>query len=255
MPKGVWKEKYFKQYNKFQKTLATAQQRGYNIRPEIFNIRQARGGYKQAYERLSKLNLNYFKRASRAMELEETRIIDKLPPWERRKQKLEYDIKQWEKSPLRKELEALYKDTYEAVTGEKPSYVPRIPMSADAGTIMDMIDSTAGSALSSERVTMEVRYQANDVINSFQNRELKYRTHKALNNAMSEDAQGTLRRLQDASSEVQSMLQEGSQIGYHGDSVEHDAEASRWLSEWIDFLQGVEYEELDVEEADEQEDY
>lgn len=152
------------------------------------------------------------------------------------KEKLEKDIAEWTESPLRAELEELYKDTFEAVTGQAPDYIPYIPMNATEKTIMDMLDSTMGDTLSKEDVQMDTFFQANDLINSFDNRELKYRARKALADALSDDKESLLGKLQDASTEMVESLQQGAHIKYKGTSVDDDEEASLWLDEWIDFV-------------------
>lgn len=288
MPRGQWKQKYLKQYKALQKNIKIATERGYSVPSDISNIPLARGGYKQAFERIKKITLPTIQRRStielpvetegsapeyitvkglrgmeyarsltkqgytnkQAYELIASRVESakrfeqdlirfggdrpRLSPSE----KLEADIKAWESSKLHEELEQLYKDTYESVTGEKPDYVPYIPMSANAKTIMDMLDSTMGDEVvkSSSSEGEDAIYRAVDLINQFPNRELKYRAHKALQNARAENPTGLAEKLSSQSSGATSILQEGAQITYSGESVEKDDRASMWLSDWIDFL-------------------
>ena len=313
MPRGQWKQQYLTQYNAFQKNIKLATERGYSVPSDIYSIPLARGGYKQAYERIRKLTLPTIQRQStftiadessptgtasvkggRAMsmvrgmrnrgytqseayssirtsaqtamtnilstrrtanhygEVEEydyDRFYETPEPLSRSEQ-LEADIREWESSKLHEELEQLYKDTYESVTGEKPDYVPYIPMSANAKTIMDMLDSTMGDEVvkSSSSEGEDAIYRAVDLINQFSNRELKYRAHKALQNARAENPSGLAEKLSSQSSGATSILQEGAQITYSGESVDKDDRASMWLSDWIDFLGDVDYYEDEDED-------
>ena len=313
MPRGQWKQKYLKQYKAFQKKIKIATERGYSVPSDIYSIPLARGGYKQAYERIRKLTLPTIQRQStftiadessptgtvrvkggRAMSMVRgmrnrgytqseayssirtsaqsalTNILStratanhygeveeydydwfyETPEPLSKSEQLEADIREWESSKLHNELEQLYKDTYESVTGEKPDYVPYIPMSANAKTIMDMLDSTMGDEVvkSSSSEGEDAIYRAVDLINQFPNRELKYRAHKALQNARAENPTGLADKLSSQSSEATSILQEGAQITYSGESVDKDDRASMWLSDWIDFLGDT--DEYDYEDED-----
>ncbi len=311
MPRGQWKQKYFKQYKAFQRNIKIATERGYSVPSDITDIPLARGGYKQAYERIRKLTLPTIQRQStfriadessptgtarvkggRAMSMVRgmrsrgytqseayssirtsaqaslTNILstrskanryDEVEEYDRdwfyesseplsRSEQLEADIQAWEGSKLHAELEQLYKDTYESVTGEKPDHIPYIPMTATAKTIMDMLDSTMGDEVvkSSSSEGEDAIYRAVDLINQFPNRELKYRAHKALQNVRAENPTGLADKLSSQSSGATSILQEGAQITYSGESVEKDDRASMWLSDWIDFLGDIdEYEDED----------
>lgn len=314
MPRGQWKQKYLRQYKAFQKNIKIATQRGYSVPSDIYSIPLARGGYKQAYERIRKLTLPSIQRQStfviadessptgtvsvkggRAMsmvrgmrsrgytqseayssirtnaqasltnvlstrstanhygEVEEydyDRFYESAEPTLSKSEQLEADISAWESSKLHNELEQLYRDTYESVTGEKPDHIPYIPMSATAKTIMDMLDSTMGDEVikSSSSEGEDAIYRAVDLINQFPNRELKYRAHKALQNARAENPTGLAEKLSSQSSVATSILQEGAQITYSGESVEKDDRASMWLSDWIDFLGDT--DEYDYEDED-----
>lgn len=311
MPRGKWKQKYLRQYKAFQRNIKIATERGYSVPSDIHSIPLARGGYKQAYERIRKLTLPTIQRQStftiadessttgtasvkggrvmsmvRGMrsrgytqseayssirtsahvsltnilstrstanhygqveEYDYDRFYESAEPLSRSEQ-LEADISSWESSKLHNELEQLYKDTYESVTGEKPDYIPYIPMTATAKTIMDMLDSTMGGEVvkSASSEGEDAIYRAVDLINQFPNRELKYRAHKALQNARSENPTGLADKLSSQSSGATSILQEGAQITYSGESVDKDDRASMWLSDWIDFLGDTdEYEDED----------
>lgn len=313
MPMGGWKQKYFKQYSTLQRNIRIATERGYSVPSEITSIPKARGGYKQAYERIHKLTLPTIQRQStftlpdpesptgsvtvmggRAMSVvrkmrgqgyTQTEAYSSIRSYAQelrnnilssrgtashygqveeydyespepsqpltRLEQLEADTQAWEGSKLRAELEQLYRDTYEGATGEKPDYVPYIPMTANAETILSMLDSTIGNGgvKSSSSEGEDTIYRAIDLINQFPNRELKYRAHKALQNARAENPSGLASKLSSQSSEATSILQEGVQITYSGESVEQDDRASMWLSDWVDFLEDAdeyEYEDEDM---------
>lgn len=226
MATSNWKKMYQTQYRKFKSTLSTAMERGYSIRPEVLGITEAKGGYKSAYERLKQYDLNYFKRASRAIELEEERKAE---------QQLERTRRE-----IQREMESLYRDTYNSITGSFPEEMPEITYDTTADDVMGMIDRVADSTLSSEASNEDIVQQAYDLINDIQAfRELKYRAKNALDKALTKNHEQTVEALQRQASDVVSTLQKGKDLWYNGLSVEKDEEASIWLSEWLGILENV----------------
>ena len=226
MATSNWKGMYQGQFKRFQSTLAKAISRGYNIEPELMNLQEAKGGYKRAYENLRQYDLNYFKRQSRAIELKKEHEYNRQIEQERRN--------------IRDEMERLYRDTYESITGKSPESIPTITYETTADDVMSMIDQVADSTMASDVEGDEIIAQAYDLINDIQAyRELRYRAKKALDDALTKDREKTVEALVSQKSDVITTLQRGKDLWYNGTSVEKDEEGRIWLSEWMGILENV----------------
>ena len=59
-----WRTKYERQWKRLEKAKATARERGYTLPTELLQIQHARGGYKQAFERIKPYTLTKIQRLS-----------------------------------------------------------------------------------------------------------------------------------------------------------------------------------------------
>ena len=58
-----WRTKYERQWKRFEKAKATVRERGYFLPREVYSISYARGGYKQAYQRIKQWTIPKLQRA------------------------------------------------------------------------------------------------------------------------------------------------------------------------------------------------
>lgn len=218
MAKSKWQSKYEAKLKQFTKNLSIAEERGFIVPSEIKELASVdpQGHYQKQYNVLSRYNLTQIQR--------ESYLISEEGEYLKGNRAIQYAL-----SP--KEYDVEPQEQVDDITASLQSAYDSL-----ADSYRETSYSEDDDVLSYEDLSDDIAYNAQDVINSFQNRELKYRVNKAMHDALRKDWQGTIRNMNYALNETIQTLQRGAEIQYKGLSVEDDEEASLFLQEWITLL-------------------
>lgn len=190
-----WQHKYKGELRNVQKRVQIAKTRGYLVPQEILDVaykNQAKGGYRQAYEKLHRYSQLYIQRHSAYIHPTEGIVRGGTAMRLQREEKL---AEKKRKAKHIRELQQLYEDTYEAITGNRPSKVPEIADSTTESDISDMLSKVAfpeETVKEPEAITVDDMiddniYKVQDLIKTVVDRDLQYNLQKAFNEAMKDN--------------------------------------------------------------------
>lgn len=238
--KGTWKAKYKREWKAFEKRRQLARSRGYILPSDIALITQARGGYRQAYERIHRYTQVQIQRESSYKVPQEdgvgvqyvrgSRIMSQQREYRRKyghttqdfygmmqrqaedaMVEASYRVRQRElereRQRVEKEIQAIDLSSYEEPYEEVPY--------EDIG----MSEETMGQEDVRRSIIEEVEFY----LDLIQNKGLKYKLKKLYARYIVNEYWDTLNNLKDDSSTVISLLQEAATLPYFFKGISPDA--------------------------------
>lgn len=234
-----WRTRYERRWKTFERAKETAISRGYKLPSEVTSIQQARGGYRQAYEKLSRYDLSRIQRLAIAEQKQAERQSFK---------EQEKVAKKWGL-----EGEALQKQLAKALQKKESKYVEEVDLS-----MLRRDEETPPIKREDIMPAQEVRdntlIEINRVISTFQDKYLAYRVQDLLK--LAAENLGGIGKLEDAlaqnKEDVIEELQKDAELKYVGNFAIGDESASgQALERWYNMLDAFNYtDEVRMAEAE-----
>lgn len=242
--KGTWKAKYKREWRAFEKRRQLARSRGYILPSDIALITQARGGYRQAYERIHRYTQVQIQRESSYKVPQEdgvgvqyvrgSRVMSQQREYRRKYGHTTQDFygmmqrqaedaileMSWrdarrerderERARVEKEIQAIDLSSYEEPYEE--------PYEEEPYDVIEMSEET----MAQEDVRRSIIEEVEFYLDLIQNKSLKYKLKKLYARYIVNNYWDTLNNLKDDSSNVISLLQEAATVPYYTKGVSQE---------------------------------
>lgn len=260
--KGTWKAKYKREWRAFEKRRELARSRGYILPLDIALITQARGGYRQAYERIHRYTQVQIQRESEyAVPYEDGVGVQYVRGGRIMAQQREYRRKYGHSTQdfynvmQRQAQDAKFEASYRAELRERERERQRVeneiraiylsmygeePYEEEPYEDIEMSEET----MAQEDVRRSIIEEVEFYLDLIQNKSLKYKLKKLYAKYIVNEYWDTLNNLKDESSSVISLLQEAATVPYYTKGVsqefldELEAKETRIAGDFERFLKG-----------------
>lgn len=234
-----WRTRYERRWKTFEKAKETAISRGYKLPSEVTSIQHARGGYRQAYEKLGRYDLKSIQRKAIAEQKQEERKSFK---------EQEKVAKKWGLTGT-----ALEKQLSKALEKKESRYVEEVDLSMlrrdeERKPIINE------DVMPAKEVRENMLIEVNRMVSNFQNKYLAYRVQDLLK--LAANNLGGIGKLEEAlaskKEDVIEELQKDTDLQYTGNfAMGDESTAGQALERWYNMLDAFNYtDEVRMAEAE-----
>lgn len=243
---GEWKRMYERQWRTFQKNIGIAQNRGYSIPEDILGIEKAKGGYKQAYERIHALDLSTIQRRSIynlvGTKISGVRAMSMVVQQVRDVNKAMKNIEGTELFEIPKSTVQDIYDIYSAQTRQKerePEVIIEEPDEDDIELPSWIKEAEDSDVMPLTEFYDQLDTNIVDLIKSFHSYPLRKKIESAYNAAKLSNYNATMWNLYEQQEEVIEKLQKAAELYYPQkgqDTKDYKEEESQWTNWWLETL-------------------